>query len=203
LEPTYCLGRAAKAAAFVEKWFPNAQLQYAEVLEDHLRNMMLGIITEGVVEESMLTELLSYEDPHAVIVVEGAQFDPISVQLGMPVVHPKIGCHKVWNGFASDWLVESSKLTTEWSEKQAFFNKAEQICESTAYLAEAKATASLAMGKIDEAEYNLNKALEMRPTARTMFALAMLGNAEAKTRFYQIYPVELYSLLEKEMEGYL
>lgn len=203
LEPTYCLGRAARAAAFVEKWFPNANLQYAEVLEDSLRNMMLDIIKQEPLQESMLTELLTYEDPHAVIVVDGVQFDPISVQLGMPVVHPKIGCHQVWQGFTSDWLVENAKLATDQAEKLDLLDKAEYVCPDTAYLAEAKAVICMAMGKMTEAEYNLNKALEMRPTARSLFALTMLGRTEAKSRFNQIYPAELFQLLQQEMEGYL
>lgn len=203
LEPTYCLGRAARAAAFVEKWFPSANLQYAEVLEDNLRNMMLDIIKQEPLQESMLTELLAYEDPHAVIVVDGVQFDPISVQLGMPVVHPKIGCHEVWQGFASDWLVENAKLATDHAEKLDLLEKAQQVCPDTAYLAEARAVIYMAMGKMTEAEYNLNKALEMRPTARSLFALTMLGSTESKSRFHQVYPAELFQLLQQEMEGYL
>lgn len=203
LEPTYCLGRAARAAAFVENWFPKAQLQYAEVLEDGMRNMMLDIIKQESLQESMLIELLAYEDPHAVIVVDDAQFDPISAQLGMPVIHPKIGCHKVWQGFASDWLIENAKLATDPAEKLSCLDQAEQLCPSTAYLTEARAVIYMAMGKMTEAEYNLNKALEMRPTARLLFALTMRGITEAKSRFHQVYPAELFQLLQQEMEGYL
>lgn len=201
LEPTYCLGRAARAAAFVEKWFPKSELQYAEVLEDSLRNTMLDVIKQEPLQESMLIELLSYEDPHAVIVVDGVQFDPISVQLGMPVVHPKIGVHEVWRGFTADWLIENAKFAETPSEKLGFLYQAEQMCPDTAYRFEAIAAIFIAgAGLSSFAKFNLQRAMALRPTARGLFTLSLMGDVESKVRFHEIYPAELFRLLEQELE---
>lgn len=203
LETTFCLGRAAMAAAFVESWFPNCKLQYGEVLEDMLRNIMLESLSNPPLESELL-ELLSYEDPHAVIIIDDVQFDPLSAQLGIEIIHPKIRVHPTWNGFASNWLVEKSKFSINPMQKVTYLVQAEDICSGTSYAAEHRLY--MCMNTLGQERYidrEFEQVLEMRPTARTLFTSAILGNKTSEEKFLKIYPVELYDLLTREVASLL
>jgi len=114
-----CLGRVAQSAAIIEKHFPQIKLEIAEVWIDALRNMLLHplLITGEIKEESYYEEILMYEEPHAVLLLNGKQFEPLSVPLSMDIHHPLVQPFPLWEGIASSHLVSVSQLESSLSRR--------------------------------------------------------------------------------------
>lgn len=195
LGPEFCLGRSARAAAFVDKWFPGTKVQYAEVLSDALRNILLEDIENHKHDLSYLNEILMYEEPHSVVVVDGRQFDPISKQLGWEVIHPKINCCEVWAGLTSHWLLSKAQGSVCLVEKSSLISQAEELWPEQSFLLETKALMYSDREEFDKSIEYLRMVEPLRPHARQLVTLDRLGDPLAKDLFLKFYPVELYDLL--------
>jgi len=79
-----CVGRAVLAAGLIQA--ENLELQFGEVLKDWFANYLLQQDNQPL---EVLKEVVYYEIPHAVVVINGKQFDPISAILpvGLDITH--------------------------------------------------------------------------------------------------------------------
>jgi len=174
-----CLGRAAQAAAIVEKHFPSAKVQLGEVRKNYLAGLMIQILHEEPLKSldpSFMQELLMYEEPHLVVVVDGQQFEPLSIQLGCDIVHPEVATFPIWEGVASAVTVSESHTETNPRKKLDLLWEAEEMCPSMSLVQEniCGPMAELGLdtvGVVDEC-------LRRRPCARTLFVLAVLTGEE-------------------------
>jgi hypothetical protein len=198
LDPNYCFGRLAAAAAFVELWFPKAKLQFGEVLEDVLRNIMLDDLALPIVE-SELKELLMYEDPHAVLVIDGMQFDPVLVKLDLDIRHPKLGLHPIWEGLTVTWLTQKARMANSLDETMGMLRQAEALCPGTSIVTSYFAELEAKHGTNERAIELLAKANELRLTARGLFVAAALGDEDSFKKFHQIYHPALFRILAEEV----
>lgn len=204
LDGRSCLGRTAQAAALIELHFPDSQIGYAEVISDHLRRDMIDQVHESLpydekLRDEWLKEVLMYEEPHAVVIVDSEQFDPLSTIYPIEINHPKIQPHPLWEGVASSVKVAESWLENDPEKKLEILETAERICPGTTVVEENKAGILITLGKIDEAIDIMKDLLERRPTARTLFCLYLLTQDEQyKQRLDKEYTPYMIDILKKE-----
>ncbi len=187
LEPGSCLGNLVQAAVVAEKYFPGAKIEMAEVWEDFLRNFMLEMLKKNPstrYDSSFMRELLMYEEPHAVVLINGVQFDPLSVQLGQDIEHPRIQLFPLWAGIANSFLVSNAWLEPDPEKKLRILERAEKICPETTLVAENIAEPLELLGKIDETIKKVKWALKRRLCARTLYVLYSL--TEDKVYYNQL-----------------
>lgn len=107
-DPRSCFGRVVLMVLMLEEFFPESKVQVADVITDALAVAMLDKIkTEenDVYRREMAQEILMYEEPHAVVVVDGFQFDPISVVMRHQIKHPNVRLHDPWDAIATACIV--------------------------------------------------------------------------------------------------
>jgi hypothetical protein len=201
LDERSCLGRLAKAAVLIGQNFPDSSIMAANVMEDFLRNIMLEMIgKENHPPLSMLEEILLYEEPHAVIQVDGAQFDPISKFMLADIVHPKVELHPIWEHITCSLLVSKSNLTENPLEKMNILDQADEICPDTTLVMENKIFPLMLLGKSDEAIRLMLKVVKRRPTARALFVISELtGDAQYRQRLMREYPSGIIEILLEEV----
>ena len=197
LAPSYCLGRIALCAAYLERYFPLERVEYAEVLEDALRNLHLHSIPQSP-SNDYLQELLLYEEPHCLLLIGGIQFDPLLNQLRLPVEHPRIESYPVWDGIASAWLVARSTLESDPIRKLEMLQQAYALCPGTTLVAENMCGAYLLLGMEKEAQGALAYAIQKRPVARSLFCAHLLGDQRGLKGLTEEYPAGLIELLQSE-----
>lgn len=80
-----CVGRAVLAAGLIQD--ENLELQFGEVLKDWFADYLLKERDNQPIE--VLKEVIYYEIPHAVVVINEKQFDPISsvLPIGLDITH--------------------------------------------------------------------------------------------------------------------
>ncbi len=148
-----CLGRVALSAAIIEKHFPNANLQLAEVWKDWLANLMLKLLQEDWsrrFDASFMQELLMYEEPHLILTVDNIQFEPLSIALGQDIKHPQIKTFPLWEGITASVLVSKAWLETDPSKKLKILNQAEKICPGLTLVQENMCTPLELLGQTDK-----------------------------------------------------
>jgi hypothetical protein len=195
LDTRSCFGRVAQAAAVVEKHFPNEQIYFAEVWEDALRNILLKKMREKPAhrfDPSFMEELLMYEEPHAVLLIDGVQFDPLSNQLGFEVIHPRVEKFSLWKGIASSHLVSVSHKEADPEKKLATLEEAERICPGTTVVRENLALPLELLGRTSELIETVEWCLEKRLCARTLYVAHMLtGKSEYYNQLIKMYSEEV------------
>jgi len=198
-----CLGRVAQSAAIIEKHFPDAAIKIGEVWIDALRNMLLHplLMTREVKEESYYEEILMYEEPHAVLLVEGKQFEPLSVPLKMDIYHPLVQEFPLWEGITSSHLVSFSQLEESPTRRMVILMQAEKICPGTTLVQENKIGLLHFMNFTGEAIALAKDVLEKRPVARTFYFLYLVtGDDKYREIIERKYMPETFKFLEKEVE---
>lgn len=199
LDKKSCLGRVAQSAAIIERYFPDCRLSYAEVLEDSLRNMMFDVLKKEGARESILKDILLYEEPHAVILINESQYDPISNVLGVNIRHPKIKIFSLWKGICSSWLVSKAFLHPNPSARLVILEQAQLLCPGTTLVAENKVGVFVMLDKVERAIFELEGLLEKRPTARTLFSLYLLTkNKTYYRKIKKIYSPLMIGILKRE-----
>ena len=91
-DPRGCVGRITLAMYLLEKYFPDEEYQVGEVVSDDLASRMQRAIkfeSDPKKRFEMGNELLMYEEPHAILVLENTQFDPL-VRFIQDINHPKV-----------------------------------------------------------------------------------------------------------------
>jgi len=198
LDGKSCLGRVAQAAAIVEKRFPEAKIEIAEVWEDWLAGIMLKMLKEEParrLDPTFMQELLMYEEPHLVLVINGKQFEPLSIQLGQNIEHPKIKTFPLWEGVTASVMVSEAWLEKNPNRKLKILKQAEKICPGLTLVRENMCAPLELLGRIDEVIENAKWALERRPCARTLYVLWLFtGN--------QVYYKQLTEKYTEEITKY-
>ena len=179
LDQSSCLGKAAQAAAIVERYHSNCTVQIAEVLQDYLQSIMMQKLIdnpENAYDASFMQELLLYEEPHSILTVNGIQFDPLSAIFGSDIVHPKIQIFHTWQSIAASVTIAESHLVDDPTKKLKILHKAENICPESIVVMENKVGAYILLGDIDQALRYFALLLEKRPCARTIYCMYLLTN---------------------------
>lgn len=198
LDQASCLGRVAQSAAVIEKHFKETDLTLAEVWEDNLRNIMLAKLDANeslVYDPTFMDELLMYEDPHTVILVDGVQFDPLSLELGFNIEHPRIKSFPLWESIVSSVLVSRAWLENDPSKKLEILETAESICPGLTLVKENIVSAYILLDETDKAIEAVKWCHEKRPCARMIYVLYLLTNE-------RIYHDQLTKTYTKEIIQY-
>ncbi|MFW5888164.1 MAG: hypothetical protein ACOCVY_00415 [Patescibacteria group bacterium] len=177
LDARSCLGRLAQAAAIAEKHFPGSHLQAAEVRQDRLAEIMIKKLKENpkkMEDGSFMSELLMYEKPHMVLLVDGIQFDPLSLYAGWNIEHPKVAPFPLWEAIASSKLVSRSYLEKIPEIKSRILQMAESICPSTSLVRENVCHLLGIMGARKDLIKEVKWCVEARPCARNLAILYLL-----------------------------
>ncbi|MFA5047836.1 MAG: hypothetical protein WC516_02215 [Patescibacteria group bacterium] len=149
LDPRSCLGRVALMIAVVEKYFPELmpQVRCAEVTSDFFRGLMLkqwGTVysPDNLPPEGWVEELLMYEEPHAILVIDGRQddrqFDPLfcvyAEKANCPVddlAHPAVCEFSPWEAVTTFRLVSEAFWESKPAEQLRLLREADSICPGT------------------------------------------------------------------------
>lgn len=204
LDGRSCLGRTAQSAALVELQFPNSVVKYGEVLSDHLRRDMLAQVNENLpsdkkLRDEWLKEVLMYEEPHAVIIVDGKQFDPLSTVYPVEINHPKIQAYPLWEGVASAMKISEAWLEEDPIEKLKILELAEKLCPGTTTVAENMAGAYVLLGREEEATNLMKELLIKRPNARALYFLWIsTGDEQYRKRLDDEYTPYMHEVLKQE-----
>jgi len=198
-DPEGCFGRTARAAAVLTRHFPDVVVQYAEVWEDYLRNTLLVHRDREI--ETFSQELLSYEEPHAVVLINGHQFDPLSTVMEQEIIHPVVGAFPLWEGLASAWEVASASRHPEPQGQLDMLEQAEKLCPGTTLVAENMIQPLMELDREDEAIALLADVVKnRRRTARGLYLLRLFtGSSAYEDELRAIYPATVIRLIEEEV----
>lgn len=195
LDPEGCLGRVAVTAAIMEQCHSALSLRLGEVWDDYLKNIMLRKLRENpsnIDDPSFMQELLMYEEPHAIIVIENTQFEPLSLELDMLIEHPKVELFPLWEGLAASATVSEAWLKEDPAEKLQLLKKAEKLCPELTLVRENMAGPYELLGQLSEAIASVRWALERRPCARTLYVMYLLTeDKQYYNRLTEIYTNEV------------
>ena len=198
LDQASCLGRVAQSLAIVEKHHPESNIKVGEVVDDYFRSIMLPYLPHESHDDTFMQELLMYEEPHSVLVVDGMQFDPLSTKPGFEnIVHPEIRSHSSWESILADMLVSQSHLTDDTKEKTDLLHEAERICPGLLVVAENMAGLLIMFGKIDAAIEIIKKILARHISARGLYSMYLLtGDDQYRDVLFGIYTEKILKHLE-------
>ncbi len=177
LDSQGCLGRVALAATIMEKHFPSTSLAFGEVWEDYLRSLMLETLQDDPSlknDVSFMEELLLYEEPHAVLVVDGKQFDPLSLAFGQDIQHPRIQSFPLWEAIASSIMVSEAQLEKNPAERLKILESAEKLCPGLLMVIENMAEPLELLERNEEVIRKVEWILEKRPNARGFYVACLL-----------------------------
>lgn len=131
LSPKSCFGRLALAGAFAEKYYSISDLYACDVIEDWFRVMVSKDMQTHILKEpSLINEVLMYEDPHLILMVGDAQFEPLSKVIGGYISHPKIEKYPLWELVLSGMLCAVVRTSNEISTKRLALQKAKLFGET-------------------------------------------------------------------------
>lgn len=204
-----CFGRALKAAVLCEQLFPLYTLYAGEVCEDLLRKIILEEASEEKWnDDSFISEILQYENPHIVIVDdEENQFDPIfSLLSNSPkkLKHPNVLKHAIWEGLYCAYLVSWAMLKRN-SHVEVYFQtlqKAETLFPEVILIKENLASACCLMGQYSESIDFAKEVSIKRKDAKTLFFLWMLTNEDIyKRALIEQYDIRMFCFLTKNLQS--
>jgi hypothetical protein len=208
LDQQSCLGRVALAMALVERNYPGVEVGYAEVLKDQLRRDMLARVYtslpehDPILRDEWLCEVLMYEEPHAVPLVNGVQFDPLSTVYPEEIYHPVVQAHPAWSGVASAMMVSLALSEDRPEAKLQILEEAERVCPGTTVVSENKVGALILLHRDAEAVGLLENLLKRRPCARTLYVLWLLTREWGYLdQLNQEYTKHMINILQRGGEG--
>jgi hypothetical protein len=201
LDNRSCLGKIAQAGAIMEKEFPDAKIMFGEVLTDFFCNTLLDILQrESSQPDSFFEELLMYEEPHCIILIDGKQFDPLSVPYQKNITHSRITTLPFWEAVTAARLISWAWLENNPDCKIKILTEANSICSGMIAIKENLASYSLLL---DRNQYSIDLAKEIllvRPTARLMYFLFRLTEDEKYIKMIENkYSARMVYLLRKEV----
>lgn len=174
LDPRSLLGHIAMCGALTESYFVGYEIYAGEVLQDHQADLMRHMIKQSLPIDNQLrrewfNELLMYELPHSVFVVDGDQFDPLSVSGGVDAQKHVFWC-EFWEHVLAAIYAAKADTETDTDHKLVLLDKAQEICPEYILLREKRA--SLLMSRNDPEGIRLLKDIQrIRPTAENLFFL--------------------------------
>jgi len=196
-----CLGRIAQAGAMVEKKFPDAKLMFGEVLEDFFCNLLLDVLKkEPTQPDSFFNELLMYEEPHSILLINGKQFEPLSVPYQMDVIHPKIAVLPFWEAVTASMMISKAWLENNPHRKIVILAEAENVCPGMIAVKENLASCLLLLNRKQYSIKLAEEILVVRPTARLMYFLFILTEDEKYIKMIEEkYSSRVVNLLKEEV----
>lgn len=193
-----CFGRVVDAAVIAEKHFPQTPLLFGEVVEDVLAQMLLMDIHKGNHPDSYFHELLMYEEPHLVAVVDGVQYEPLSQQLGAMIRHPKVETLPVWESIAATVLISESLMTKDLVLRKKFLDQAKELSPRLMIVDEHLAAYSTIVDYGSCVE-KYKALVARRMTARNLFLLYLhTENSSYKQQLCDIYTSQMYDILHEQ-----
>lgn len=201
LDGRSCLGKVAQAGALLEREFPQTILKFGEVLEDFFCSTLLEVLKkEPNQPDCFFEELLMYEDPHSVILIDGKQFDPLSIPYQQNVVHARIATLPFWEAVTASILISTAWLENNPHRKIVILAEAENVCPGMIAVKENLASCLLLLNR---KQYSIRLAKEIllvRPTARLMYFLFSLTEDERYIKMIEEkYSSRVVALLKKEV----
>ncbi len=180
LNKATCLGKVALSAALLEKHFSNIKLEAGEVLQDWFANEMLSMLSLDPTKKndpSFMGELLMYEEPHIILLIDGVQFEPLSNHMKLEVKHPVIKLFPIWDAITSSVLVSRAWLLNNLEEKLNHLNQAEKLCPKSILVNENKCELLELLKYKQELLDTLNYCVTERPCARNLYVSYLItGN---------------------------
>lgn len=209
LDPKSCFTRLALGAALVEASWPESHIGAGEVLSDYLRSCMLRQIRAGLPDgESLRTEwlreVLAYEEPHSVLLLDDGQFDPISTVLGHDFQHSRIWRFSIWEHVACGMLVSHAVMSPDPDVRFELLGMADTICPGTAIVKENRVAALILADREAEAVKLMEDCLLERPTARGNYVMwLMTGNKAYRAAIADTYTPHMLAMLDADHEAAL
>lgn len=209
LNPRSCLGRAALSFAILEKYFKGQadQFEYGEVLEDWFWNTLMTqwrtyYEPKSIpLPEGWVNELLTYEEPHAVMVGRNDfQFEPLSTLIKKEVRHPKTNSYPIWPAITSAFIVSEAISEKDPMNKLKLLEDAEKICPNTALVKQNRIEPLILLGRDEEARSILKEIIAIKPNSRAFFMLETLFD-DKSDMCNNIYTSSLWSQIKDELES--
>jgi len=199
LDPHGCVGRVTLAMWLLEKHFPWAAFQVGEVVVDDLAERMKVMIknqTDSQIRQEMASELLMYEDPHAILIVDGVQFDPL-VRLAPGLKHPyvKVCGEAPWQVITAFLLNGRALEEGDLIARDILLQMAEIFCP-TRNIAQSRLACRVGLG--DCATKDFEKFLADGHNARAEYQMLQIFGDQ---RIFDHYPQEVVDILDQEMEA--
>lgn len=197
-DPRSCFGRIVLALLLVEKYFIGHSVQLAEVLQDELALRMMRLLEHEDDPKKRMEiskELLMYEEPHLVIVVDGQQFDPLSALVGN-IKHPKVLRHDPWSTVVASQLLDVALDSADLEVRLTHLKRVNEMCPNLVFIKENLAAVKLLAEDPDYLNY-LHEVIQIRPNARLLYMLWLECGA---TDLFGRYPREICQLLDSELD---
>jgi len=199
-DPKSCFGRVVLMVLMMEKYFPEVEIKVADVVVDALAVKMLEKIkTEENPQyrKEMAHEILMYEEPHAVISVDGHQFDPISTIMRHNIVHPKVRLYDPWQAIATAYIVNEALEKTDMVARHIDLQRAETFCPEMRVLQQNNLVVKVAL-EHDGIRDSCKKFVDDGLNARILYFMwAEYGYLD----LFKNYPDEVIDALRKEVES--
>jgi hypothetical protein len=202
-DPRSCFGRLVLSCLLVEKFSPRMQYRAAEVVDDFCKDIILEKLsaqTNPIIRMEMAGELLMYEEPHAVIVIDGVQFDVLSTLFGQNLQHRTVNILPAWELIAASMIVdEALEVGDNPVAKNIHLQRAQLLAPDSKLVLQNMASSALELGNMEEAK-TLIESFHARfgVSARGLFVFAeVVDGYEEKLR--EVYPPEVIQLLENEL----
>ncbi len=196
LDERSCVGRGAQIGALIEKHFPNIQFKFGDVLEDFFaKNFLRG---SGRSHED-LQAILTCEEPHNIVLIDGDQFDPLSALVGGPVVHPKVLNLPFWETIAADYLVSQAYLEEDLPKREKLLFMAKELSPELSVVRENLVKLFLEKGEDEKAIQIAKECLEKRPCARTLYVLYCL--TQKKIYWHELSRIYSAKIIKYIQEG--
>ena len=200
LDHRNCLGRLASIAHLFEQRFPDTTITYGEVTSDHLRELLLANVMSWQHDESYLHEILMYEEPHGIPVMDDCQYEPLSVVAGWDIKHPGINQLPLWESIAAAWQVSVANLQTDPRRTLGMLLLAKALQPSLLLVDQNLAATLYVLGYTADAIRISRECFEKRPTARTAFFLHCLTSEPCwRDWMDRTYGLGMFNLIGREV----
>jgi hypothetical protein len=202
-DPQGCFGRLVLSCLLVEKFSPGMPYQAGEVVNDFCKDIILEKLsteTDPVIRMEMAEELLMYEEPHAVIIIDGVQFDVISTLFGRNIQHRTVNVVPAWELITASVIVdEALDAGDNPTAKNIHLQRAQLFAPDSKLVLQNMATSALELGNLEEAKALIESYhARFGVCARGLFAFAEVVDGYEET-LRQVYPPEVIQLLEDEL----
>lgn len=191
LDPQSRLGRVAVAAAIMEQYHPAFPLSLGEVWDDYLKDLMFIKLSNQpnmADDPTFMQELLMYEEPHAVVIIGDIQFEPLSLEFGAPIIHPRVEIFPLWPAIAASVTVSMAQFEKDPKRRLLILEQAEKTCPGLTLVRENTAELLELLGDLTGAIEAVRWSLERRPCARTLYVMYLLtGDKQCYDKLVRTY----------------
>ena len=201
-----CLPRSLFCVMVGEKFFPETEVKVAEVLEDLFRDFLLSIAQIERYkwnDPTFIAELLMYEEPHFTVVIDGKQFEPLTVGLPLPQEHPKINLlEDTWAALASAHTVSEALSYHAQGDEDRFkasLYEAKELCPQLILVYENLLPAVFAEGDMERTKELIHFLHGKRADAKFLWvAYQITRDKKYLDEFLSTYPQQVFDYITKQ-----